>query len=56
MSGGNARIHKAVIGEASNMRGLPLLFRLDSGNDSIDTVKAIFNDTGVENRFLILKR
>jgi hypothetical protein len=35
---------------------LPLLFRLDSGNDSIDTIKALFNDTNVKGRFLILKR
>jgi hypothetical protein len=39
-----------------NLGGLPLLFRLDSGNDSIDTIKAIFNDASVKNRFLILKR
>jgi hypothetical protein len=35
---------------------LPLLFRLDSGNDSIDTIKALFNDTNVKGRFMILKR
>ena len=35
---------------------LPLLFRLDSGNDSIDTIKALFNDINVKNRFLIMKR
>jgi hypothetical protein len=39
-----------------NLGGLPLLFRLDSGNDSIDTIKAIFNGTNAKNRFLILKR
>ena len=39
-----------------NLSGLPLLFRLDSGNDSIDTIKALFNDRSVKNRFLILKR
>jgi hypothetical protein len=38
------------------LSGLPLLFRLDSGNDSIDTIKALFNDANVKSRFLILKR
>jgi hypothetical protein len=35
---------------------LPLLFRLDSGNDSIDTIKALFDGTNVKSRFMILKR
>jgi hypothetical protein len=35
---------------------LPLLFRLDSGNDSIDTIKALFSGTNVKSRFMILKR
>ena len=40
----------------NKMNDVPLLFRLDSGNDSIDTIKALFNDANVKERFLILKR
>ena len=35
---------------------MSLLFRLDSGNDSLDTIKALFNDAKAKNRFMILKR
>jgi len=38
------------------LNSLPLLFRLDSGNDSIDTIKALFDGINVKNRFLIMKR
>jgi hypothetical protein len=36
--------------------GLPLLFRLDSGNDSLDTIKALFSDAKAKSRFILLKR
>jgi hypothetical protein len=38
------------------LSGLPLLFRLDSGNDSLDTIKALFSDVKEKSRFIILKR
>ena len=40
----------------NNVSSLPLLFRLDSGNDSISTIKALFNDTKAKSHFLIMKR
>jgi hypothetical protein len=36
--------------------GLPLLFRLDSGNDSADTIKALFGGAGAKGRHMIMKR
>ena len=38
------------------LAGLPLLFRLDSGNDSLDTIKALFGGINAKNRFMVLKR
>jgi len=39
-----------------SLRGLPLLFRFDSGNDSVDTIKALFNDKNAKSHYIILKR
>jgi hypothetical protein len=38
------------------LAGLPLLFRLDSGNDSLDTIKALCNEGQAGSRYMILKR